>query len=122
MQDSGYENKTVTLTGAEAVTLSEIAEKISSILPGNRHLTVKAVDLEHFVTARLTATRDEDLLRKWSTTYTAIGLKQLAKVNPLLEELLGRSPKPLDETLKEMLGVGGSGGAEETSRYSRTTA
>ncbi|TCD60791.1 hypothetical protein EIP91_009520 [Steccherinum ochraceum] len=120
--DSGYENKTVTLTGAEAVTLSEIAEQISSILPGNRHLTVKAVDLEHFVTSKQTASRDEDLLRKWSTTYTAIGLKQLAKVNPLLEELLGRKPKPLDETLREMLGVGGSGGAEETSRYSRTTA
>ncbi|TCD60097.1 hypothetical protein EIP91_010716, partial [Steccherinum ochraceum] len=117
--ESGFENKTVTLTGAVPVTLSELAEKISSVLPGNRHITVKAVDLEPFVAAKTTGNRSEEVVRKWSTTYTALGLKQLAKVDPLLQELLGRKLKPLDETLKELLSDGKSTGIDEMSRWYR---
>ncbi|KAH8087878.1 NmrA-like family protein [Cristinia sonorae] len=119
--ESGYDNTTVLLSGSEAVTLTALASKISSILPGNRNITLKVVSLDEFIEHNK-GKQPEDLLRAWSTTWTALGRGELAVVDPLLETLLGRKTKSIDETLKEVLGADGSGSAHETSKYSRTTA
>ena len=51
-----------------------------------------------------------------------MGRGELAVVSPLLQQLIGKEPKTIDETLAEVLGHGGTGGVNETSHYSRTTA
>ena len=119
IQESGYDNATVRLTGAKAVTLSELAAKISAIL--NRTITLKVVGLEEFVEYHKHK-QTEELLRTWSTTWTAIGRGETGVVDPLLTELLGREPKSIDETLKEVLGEGGDRAAADLKRYGRTSA
>ena len=60
----------------------------------------------------------EDVLSKWSTTFPALKRGELAVVDPLLREILGRDLLPFEETVKEMLGVQ-KAGDEAVERYNK---
>jgi len=118
--ESGYENRTVLLSGSTAPTLSSLASLFSTLL-APRTITLKIVTLPEFI-ERNKHKQTLELLEAWSTTWTAIGRGELAVVDPLLKELLGREPKTIEQTIKEQLGEDGKRGADETNRYSRTSA
>ena len=46
---------------------------------------------------------EEEFLRKWATTYKALERGELAVVDPLLQQILGRELKPFEATLAETL-------------------
>ena len=88
---------------------------ISSLLKLDPPLRVKIVGVDEYVASN---EGSEDLLQKWSTTYPALVRGELAVVDPLLREVLGRDLKPFEETLKEALSVGDTGDAA-VKQYSK---
>lgn len=42
-------------------------------------------------------------MRSWATTFPAVARGELAEVDPLLREILGRELRTLEETLRETL-------------------
>ena len=97
------------------MTLSELAELISSLLKLAPPLEVRFVSEDEYVANNEGA---EDLLRKWSTTYPALVRGELAVIDPLLREILGRDLKPFENTLKEALSIGDTGD-EAVKQYSK---
>ena len=61
-----HKNEIVKFTGSRATTLSDLANLISSLLRLDPPLQVKIVAGEEYVTGN---EGEEELLRKWSTTY-----------------------------------------------------
>lgn len=57
----------------------------------------------------------EDLLTKWATTFPALHRGELAVVDPLLKEILGRELKPFEETVKDIVNVPGIAGDLESA-------
>ncbi|CAF4034731.1 unnamed protein product [Rotaria sordida] len=95
-----YENKTIFLTGPKAYTLKEITLFVSKIL--DRDIPLRFVSLEEYINHYLNG-RGEFWVRLWATTYPALQRGELARVDPTLENLLGRKPKSLEQTIEEIL-------------------
>jgi uncharacterized protein YbjT (DUF2867 family) len=95
-----YENKTILLTGSQTYTLKETASIVSNIL--GREIPIRFVSLEEYINQNLKG-QDELWVRLWATTYLALQRGEIARIDPTLEKLLGRKPKPLQQTIKEML-------------------
>jgi hypothetical protein len=100
-----YANKTVLLSGSEALTLSSVASLLSTHLA--RQIKLHVVSEDEYVRAHEKPGGDvrssPEFLRLWATTYPALAVGECARVDGLLEELLGRKPKSFEETLKESL-------------------
>ncbi|KAH9831866.1 NmrA-like family protein [Rhodofomes roseus] len=115
--ESGYENRTLLLSGTRIITLSALASTISALL--NRPVRLKVVSEDEYVaahTGRPGPRGEADFLRKWATTYRALVRGECAVADPTLKEILGREPTPFDETVREMLGVGGEGAVEQYAK------
>jgi hypothetical protein len=114
MQDS-YVNQTVLLSGSTSITLSSIADLLSSHLA--KPVKMHVVSVDEFVDRHKKADGDyrgsEEFLRLWATTYPALEAGECGRVDPLLEKLLGRNTKPFEESLKESLGNAKGEGALE---------
>jgi uncharacterized protein YbjT (DUF2867 family) len=95
-----YENQTILLTGSKAYTLKEITEIVSKIL--GRNIPIRFVSTEEYINQYLKG-RDELWVRMWATTYPGLQRGELAKVDPTLENLLGRKPKSLEQTIEKIL-------------------
>jgi hypothetical protein len=59
-----------------------------------------------------------DFLRLWALTYAALAAGECARVDPLLPRLLGRAPKPFEQSVRESLGAaaGGKGAIEQYAK------
>jgi uncharacterized protein YbjT (DUF2867 family) len=95
LTESGHEEKTYPLTGPEALTMAEVAEKLSAAT--GREISYVNVAPEEAKRARLAAGVPE---------YTADALDELfaerrkgkeSEVYPVFEELIGRRPTSFDE-------------------------
>ncbi|CAF1030638.1 unnamed protein product [Rotaria sp. Silwood1] len=95
-----YENKTIFLTGSKAYTLKEIALFVSKILGCN--IPLRFVSSEEYTNQYLNG-KDEYWIRLWATTYPALQRGELGRVYSTLENLSGRKPKSLEQTIKEIL-------------------
>ncbi|EKM53466.1 uncharacterized protein PHACADRAFT_76639, partial [Phanerochaete carnosa HHB-10118-sp] len=95
-----HKNETVLFTGSKAITLSELAGIISNLVKIDPPLQLKIVSEDEYIASNQGG---EDFLRKWATTYPALVRGELAVVDPLLRQVLGRDLKPFEETLKEEL-------------------
>ena len=111
-----YANQTVKFTGSKVWTLSELAGLITAMLKLDPLLKLKIVSLEEY---RSINSGGDDLLSKWATTYPALKRGELAVVDPLLKEILGRELKPFEDTLKDMLQVSSDAGASAIRQYSK---
>ncbi|KAI0820929.1 NmrA-like family protein [Irpex lacteus] len=111
-----YANQTIRFTGSEAWTLSELAQLITTNLKLDPPLKLNIVSLEEYKNSN---SGGDELLTKWSTTYPALQRGELAVVDPLLREILGRDLKPFEETLREALGVSGDAGESAVKQYSK---
>ncbi|KAI0372009.1 NmrA-like family protein [Pilatotrama ljubarskyi] len=107
MLQDGFKNEIVLFSGSRAITMEEVAEIYSSVLGRTIRLVVSTED--EFVKANLGRPGrlgNEAWLRSRATVYKAMARGEMATVDPLSEQLLGRKPKPFEGTLKEMLGIG----------------
>jgi uncharacterized protein YbjT (DUF2867 family) len=95
-----YENKTIILTGSKTYTLKETASIISKIL--GRDIPLRFVSLQEYIDRNLKG-QDEVWVRLWATTYPALQRGEITRIDPTLEKLLGRQPKPFEQTIKEFL-------------------
>ena len=87
--------------------MSELAGLITALLKLEPPLQLKVVSLEEYKSSNRGG---DDLLTKWASTYTALQRGELAVVDPLLREILGRELKPFEDTLKDVLKVSGDAG------------
>jgi len=110
-----HKNETVLFTGSKAITLSELAGIISNLAKIDPPLQLKIVSEDEYVASN---EGGEDLLRKWATTYPALARGELAVVDPLLRQILGRDLKSFEETLREQLSIGETGEAA-VKQYSK---
>ena len=117
IQDA-YAEQTIRFTGSKIWTLSELAELITTILKLEPPLKISIVSLEEY---KNNNKGGEDLLTKWATTFPALQSGELAVVDPLLKEILGRDLKPFEETVKGMLDAPGIAGDLESAarQYSK---
>ena len=117
LQDA-YANQTIRFTGSKIWTLSELAELITRMLKLDPPLKISIVSLGEY---KNNNKGGEDLLTKWATTFTALQSGELAVVDPLLKEILGRDLKPFEETVKDMLDAPGIAGDLESAarQYSK---
>ncbi|THH30865.1 hypothetical protein EUX98_g3315 [Antrodiella citrinella] len=97
---SGYENRTVTLTGSHAISLHEIAAVVSKVL--QRDMTPQILSEEVFLQVSK-GTLPDETLRGVATTYHALVKGELATLDPLLATLFGKEPKPVEDTVEDML-------------------
>ncbi|KAI0360621.1 NmrA-like family protein [Trametes cingulata] len=106
MVKGGFENEIILLSGSRAITMKEVASIYSSLLGRDIRLVVGTED--DYVKANLGKSGrlgEEAWLRSWATVYKAMARGEMAAVDPLLQEVLGRKLKPFEETLKENLGL-----------------
>jgi len=101
-----YAGKTLYLSNTRSsTTLKEIADIVSRV-KGNK-VELQVVDRteheEHYIQER---NMDEGNVRWWAKTYDAIRDEECLIKEDAFEQLLnsiGRTPKPIDETVKEMI-------------------
>ncbi|KAI9812171.1 MAG: hypothetical protein M1827_004837 [Pycnora praestabilis] len=106
-----YSNKIVLLSGAQITTLNQLAGMISNVLhwepPLKVHLTANDEEYVDYHTEQKHGHKNNpdtrDFLQSWATTYPAMQKGELAVVDPLLQQLLGRELKPLKTSLVEAL-------------------
>jgi len=110
-----YENKTILLTGSKLYTLKEIASIVSKIL--GRQIPLRFVSLEEYINRNL-KDQNEIWVRLWATTYPALQRGEITRIDPTLQNLLGREPKPLEQTIKEML-TNNETNKKETQLYNK---
>jgi hypothetical protein len=105
-----YANQTVLLSGCTALSLSSVAALLSSHL--SRPVNLHVVSIDEYVSKHAKPGGDvrssPDFLRLWATTYPALAASECARVDPLLEQLLGRPPKSFDASLQESLAIDGT--------------
>ncbi|KZT53894.1 NAD(P)-binding protein [Calocera cornea HHB12733] len=104
--EGAYENETIFLSGPRTYTLTELAALISSIL--SRPLKVEVGTLEEYIAANhgKRGPRGEvEFLKQWATTYPALAKGECSVVDPTIKRVLGRELKPMEQTLREMLGA-----------------
>ena len=115
MQDT-HKNETLLFSGSKAYSTAETAALITKILNLDPPLKVKIIPLDEYVA---TNQGGEELLTRWATTFPAVVRGELAAVDPLLQNILGRELVPFEETLRE--GLLENGSAEAVQRYSRNS-
>lgn len=91
--------QTYTLTGAEALTLHEVAEQVQQA--SGRPCRYREESIEEAYASRRAAWPDTPdwELDAWVSTYTAIANGELAEVSPDLPRLIGRAPRTLWDVL-----------------------
>ncbi|KZT04727.1 NmrA-like family protein [Laetiporus sulphureus 93-53] len=111
MVSDGYVGETLLLSGSRVMTLHELAQRISAIL--HREIKLCIVDEERYLKRNIGKDGrmgEEKYLRQWVSTFISVRRGELEIVDPLLQNVLGRKLKPIEETLVEML-RGGSADA-----------
>jgi len=100
---------TYTLTGPEAVTLTEATARLSAVLEGSAVLgssvtgrTFRFVDqtLEQAYTSRRQWSQEQWQLDAWVSTYTAIRDGEVAAVTADVERLTGHAASPLEDAFR----------------------
>ena len=97
-----HDNRTYTLTGAQALSFAEIAATLTEIT-GKPHC-YRNETLEEAYAARRAAYPDTPdwEIEAWVSTYTAIAKGELAAVSDDLPKLLGRAPRRFDQVVRDI--------------------
>ena len=109
-----FAGKTVLLSGSETVSVRGVAGLVSGIMgwKGEEAAVVEELGMERWVAEmvamRLQGGEDEveetkGFMEKWGSTYPAIQKGELAVVDPLLENLLGRKLESMEQSLQKQL-------------------
>ncbi|KAL9111992.1 MAG: hypothetical protein Q9227_003612 [Pyrenula ochraceoflavens] len=110
-----WKNQTVLLSGGEAISLPQLADLINDILGWkDPPLRVEAVGDEAWLdaiseikTGRAKDVDTREYYGSWASTYPAMEKGELAVVDPLAEELLGRKAVTMRQFLEGLFAGGG---------------
>jgi NAD(P)H dehydrogenase (quinone) len=95
-----YANKTLLLTGARAVSLTDVGKMMSTAL--GKDMAVITVPMDAWITGAVDAGIDQWTAEHfYGSMYTAIQKEDLETVSGTLEELLGRRPQDIEDVVKE---------------------
>jgi uncharacterized protein YbjT (DUF2867 family) len=100
-----YVGKTLYLSGLRTHSLKDIAAIVSQLKKKEIHL--KTVPRDQYVDYYTTMGSERASVEWWSTTYAALDKGECSIDDTTLTDLLssrGVEPKPVEETIKEMLG------------------
>jgi len=95
----GHAGKTYGMTGGEAFTMAEAAERVSRF--ADRPVTYVAETLEEARASRAPSGAPAWEIEGWVTSYSAIAAGDLEQVSGDVERLTGRKPITLDEFLRD---------------------
>ncbi|WP_373099309.1 MULTISPECIES: SDR family oxidoreductase [Pasteurellaceae] len=99
-----HQNRTYTLTGGQALTLTQIADILTHITGKPHYYRPQTVE-QAFASRKAHYPDTPDWqIEAWVSTYTAIALGELAAVSEDLPTLLGRSPRSFEQVVREMYG------------------
>ena len=128
VNSSKWKNQRVLLNGSKAYTLDELAASISRKLGWEAHgapLQIKDVGQDAWIdhmtevkTGRRDHTETRDFISQWASTFPAIEKGELAVVDPLCEQLLGRPLVSMDDYLEGLL-KDKAAASESMKRYAR---
>ncbi|MGH9251916.1 MAG: SDR family oxidoreductase [Acidimicrobiales bacterium] len=96
-QPSGHEGTTYDITGPEALSLAEVAEKIS--LVSGRAVTYVPETLDEAYASRASYHAPRWQVDAWVSTYTAIAANELRGVSDVVHRVAGHAPISLDDLL-----------------------
>ena len=104
MLKGGYENQIVLLTGPKAYSFADIVEVIRRVT--GKELTLHRVSAEEYVTKN--AAIDEgkkpvQFFEAWRSLLEGVADGEVADVDPLMGELLGRQPKDGLKVIEDLL-------------------
>jgi uncharacterized protein YbjT (DUF2867 family) len=99
--EGGHAGEKLRLTGPAALDIAAVTEIASRIL--GRHVGLRVVGVEEYVAREVAAGKSESFARQWATTYAAMARGEFAAVDPLLEKLLGRPRRTMEELLPPLL-------------------
>ena len=104
MLKGGYENQIVLLTGPKAYSFADIVEVIRRVT--GKELTLHRVSAEEYV--RKNAAIDEgkkpvQFFEAWRSLLEGVADGEVADVDPLMGELLGRQPKDGLKVIEDLL-------------------
>lgn len=94
-----HESQTVQLTGPTALTINEVVQLLNAIR--NTRIRTRLVSLDEYVQTQVKAGKPLMWARHWATTYYAMQKGELATIDPLLRELLGRPLRTMQEFLQQ---------------------
>jgi NAD(P)H dehydrogenase (quinone) len=99
LTSDGHANATYDLTGGEAFTMAEAAERVGRA--AGRPVTYVAETLEEARASRAPTGAPAWEIEGWVTTYSAIAAGELEQVTGDVERLSGRRPITLDDLLRD---------------------
>jgi uncharacterized protein YbjT (DUF2867 family) len=100
---SQFANQTLLLTGAEAVSLTEVVGMIEN--ETGKDLPIRRVSTEEYSEMMKSAGLDESSIMMFMSMFKGLQNGELATISPTLEELLGRKPKTMEQVVHETLAV-----------------
>lgn len=103
---SEYKDQIIMLTGPRAYSLVETVNVLGAAL--GRKIEIESVDVEDYVKdpvvqRHLRRYGEEDVPRKWATSFEALKGGEAAVTSVRLEELLGRKPESFEVTATALL-------------------
>ncbi|TFY77610.1 hypothetical protein EWM64_g6400 [Hericium alpestre] len=108
MADDGYENQKLLFSGPPEnnLTLAQLAEIITRVL--GREVKVHVVSVDEYVQRNQmddpsNPRSSEEFLRAWARTYDAMARGETNKIDPLLQQVLGRPLRTMERYLKDTL-------------------
>ena len=98
-EPAAHADATYVLTGPEALTLADVADRAGAVL--GRDLRYEEETVEEAYASRRAAYDAEDWqLDAWVSTYTAIAAGEVAAVSDDVERVTGRPPTSLEDHLR----------------------
>jgi uncharacterized protein YbjT (DUF2867 family) len=98
LMGDGHEGQTHNLTGREALTLAECAEKLSRVT--GRTITFHDESLEEAWQSRAKYNAPRFEVEGWISSYLAIATGEMGPASEIVERLTGRPAQTLDEFLQ----------------------
>jgi uncharacterized protein YbjT (DUF2867 family) len=99
---AAHDGKTYDLTGPEALTMTEVAARISAVT--GREVRFEDETLEQAYASRAQYGAPQFEVDGWVTSYLAIARGEVAKVSDHVQRLTGRPARSLDDVLRAQLG------------------
>lgn len=96
---TAHAGATYTLTGPEALTLAEVAERAGAVLGRSLHYVEETVEEAYASRRRGWPDAPDWQLDAWVSTYTAIADGSVAAVSDDVRRVTGRSPRTLEQAL-----------------------
>ncbi|MDO4615841.1 MAG: SDR family oxidoreductase [Lachnospiraceae bacterium] len=96
-----YENRVLNMTGPEDLSIKEVCERAGKVL--NKQIPYIEETVEEAYESRKQWEAEQWEYDSWVSTYTAIRDGEQKGVSSDIEEILGRTPKTLEDCLYEML-------------------